>query len=152
MEHVVVGVAVRWILRAVRETSRAQRSLIAGDPATGPRRSRAIIAEPLTERSRQHQRSPEDVERGWCEMGAWARLGVATRMIHALGRSPEVVCRGARVRGVLRRQRDLNSHSRHLRRVYIHRFRGRWHELRERGRISAACASAGVGMARAERR
>ena len=99
MEHVVVGVAVRWILRAVRETSRAQRSLIAGDPATGPRRSRAIIAQPLS--VQEKQRNPEDVERGWCEMGAWARLGVATSRLHALGRSPEIVRRGARVRVVL---------------------------------------------------
>ena len=70
--------------------------------------------------------SPEDVERGWCEMGAWAHLGVATSMLHTLGHGPEEVCRGTCVRVVFRRQRELNSQSRHLRRLYTHRFRGCW--------------------------
>ena len=41
------------------------------DPATRPRRSWAIIAEPLSFEEK-HQRSPEDLERGWCEVGTWA--------------------------------------------------------------------------------
>jgi hypothetical protein len=62
MGHFAVGKAVRWIIRVVCETSRAQHSLIAGDPATGPRQSRAIIVKPLSVQEK-HQRSLEDVER-----------------------------------------------------------------------------------------
>jgi hypothetical protein len=108
----VVGLVVRWILRMVCETSRARHSLIVGDPGTGPMWSRVSIEKPLSHQYK-HQRSPEDVERGWWEIGAWARLGVATSMIHALGHSPEEVRRGARVRVAIRHRRDLNSQPRH---------------------------------------
>ena len=84
MEHVVVGLVVRWIIRVAYATSRYQHSLIVGYPAAEPSRSRAIIEKPLSVQEK-HPRRPEDVERRWWEMGARARLGVATSLIHALG-------------------------------------------------------------------
>ena len=71
MEHVVVGVVVQWIIRVVCETSRAQRSLIVGDPAIGPRWSRAIIAKPLGV-----QQIIRGARRTWREDGAKWALGL----------------------------------------------------------------------------
>ena len=46
-----------WCMRQVEPSTHS----LPGDPATGPRRSRAIIAKPLSVHEK-HQRSPEDVE------------------------------------------------------------------------------------------
>ena len=84
MEHMAVGMAVHRNIQVVHETRRALHALIAGDRAWRPRRSRAIIAKPPGW-PEKHQRGPKDMERGWCQVGAWARLSVAAGMLSTLG-------------------------------------------------------------------
>ena len=69
MECFVVSMVVHWSIWVVCETSRAQHPCIVGDPGTRPLRRRSVIAKPLGTET-QHQRSPEGMEKRWCEVGA----------------------------------------------------------------------------------